>query len=65
MSRTSGSYLWQVKELLRRWKLPKIIETSPTGEEENPELPDRRYGAAHLAYQEVLMATEPSAGYIS
>jgi hypothetical protein len=37
MSRTSGSYLWQVKELLRRWKLPKIIETSPTGEEENHE----------------------------
>jgi hypothetical protein len=38
MSRTSGSYLWQVKKLLRRWKLPKIIETSPAGEEENQEM---------------------------
>jgi hypothetical protein len=37
MSRTSGSYLWQVKKLLRRSKAPKIIGTSPAGEEENHE----------------------------
>jgi hypothetical protein len=53
MSRTSGSYLWQVKELLRRWKLPKIIETSPAGEEENPELPDRRYGVAEASRRQM------------
>ena len=37
MSRTSGSYLRQVNKLLRRSKAPKIIETSPAGEEENHE----------------------------
>jgi hypothetical protein len=37
ISRTSGGYLWQVKKLLRRSKAPKIIETSPVGEQENHE----------------------------
>ena len=37
MSRTKRSCPWQVKKLLRRSKVPEIIETSSAGEEENHE----------------------------